>query len=202
VVAHAELDAVICSGPRRGKQLTYALLDERVGPTKPRTREEALVELVRRYFTAHGPATVRDCVWWSGLRAADVQEGVAAAGGELERATIDGRTYWFADWHSPLRVPQPTVRLLPNYDEYLIAYRNRDVFFDPALHPKRDPMLIFANVVTVDGRVAGTWRRRIDKGGVVLEAKLSPRLDGHSRIALRTAAERYRHFIGVPVRLR
>ena len=66
---HAELEGVICSGPRRGKQFTYALLDERVPATKPKARDEALAELAKRYFASHGPATVRDFAWWSGLTA-------------------------------------------------------------------------------------------------------------------------------------
>ena len=63
----AELDAVICNGPRRGNQRTYALLEERVPPAKPIDRDEALTKLALRYFTSHGPATLRDYVWWSGL---------------------------------------------------------------------------------------------------------------------------------------
>src|SRR6185369_4462037 len=67
LLLRAELDGLICSGPRLGKQFTYALLEERVPPGKTLTREEALAELTRRYFSSHGPATLQDFVWWSGL---------------------------------------------------------------------------------------------------------------------------------------
>ena len=51
-----ELEGVVCSGPRRGKQFTYALLDERVRPVAPiPTRDEALAKLARRYFQQPWP---------------------------------------------------------------------------------------------------------------------------------------------------
>src|SRR5690606_7455514 len=77
LVMHAELEGVVCSGPRRGKQQTYALLAERAPQTRRLARDEALAELTRRYFTSHGPATVKDFAWWSGLTVADVRAGLA-----------------------------------------------------------------------------------------------------------------------------
>ena len=76
LTVYAELEGVICSGEKRGKQMTYALLEERV-PKAPRvSRDEALAELTRRYFQSHGPATIRDFVWWSGLTAVDAKRGL------------------------------------------------------------------------------------------------------------------------------
>ena len=90
LMMHAELEGVICSGPRRGKQFTYALLDERVPATKPKTRDEALAELARRYFASHGPATVRDFAWWSGLTVKDAQQAIDSVRPRLESSTIGG----------------------------------------------------------------------------------------------------------------
>ena len=87
----AELEALVCSGPRRGKQFTYALLEERVPPAKPISHEEALAELVKRYFTSHGPATLHDFTWWSGLTLANAKKGVAFQAALLEHEMIDGR---------------------------------------------------------------------------------------------------------------
>jgi len=75
ILLRAELDGLICSGPRLGNQFTYTLLDERVPETKTLNREEALAKLTRRYFTSHGPATLQDFIWWSGLTAADAKNG-------------------------------------------------------------------------------------------------------------------------------
>ena len=89
LMMHAELEGVICSGPRRGKQFTYALLDERAPATKPKTRDEALAELAKRYFASHGPATVRDFAWWSGLTTKDAQTGDRF--GAAEPRVVDDR---------------------------------------------------------------------------------------------------------------
>src|SRR4051794_12729464 len=67
VVMNAELEGVICSGPRRDRQFTYALVAERAPKAARLPREEALATLAQRFFSSHGPATVKDFVWWSGL---------------------------------------------------------------------------------------------------------------------------------------
>ena len=96
IVMFAELEALICSGPLRGRQFTYSLLDERVPPAASLDPDEALGELARRYFTSHGPATVRDFAWWSGLTTTLVRRGLAVAGRHLARREADGREHWFA----------------------------------------------------------------------------------------------------------
>ncbi len=96
IVMSAELDALICSGPRRGKQFTYALLDERVPPGKTLKREEALAKLAQRYFASHGPATVQDFAKWSGLRSVDAKHGLEAVKDQLQHETLNDEDYWFA----------------------------------------------------------------------------------------------------------
>ena len=119
VMFRAELDAVVCSGPRRGKQFTYALLDERVPPVAALAREEALAALVRRYFTSHGPAQLNDFAWWSGLTVADAKAGVQMLAGDLVHADVDGKRYWLAPSKTPPkrgepgRAPAPQLRRAP-----------------------------------------------------------------------------------------
>ena len=76
-------DGLICFGPREGKQQTFVLLDEWIPGAKRMARDEALAELARRYFTSHGPATVHDFAWWSGLLLSDAAQGLAMASGAL-----------------------------------------------------------------------------------------------------------------------
>ena len=195
LLAHLEFDALICSGPRRGKQLTYALLDERAAPAKPLPPDEALARLVRRYFTSHGPATARDCAWWSGLRIADVKLGIAAAASRLEELAVDGTPYWCAGWVEG-RSRSTVAHLLPNYDEYLIAYADRGAILDPTLGARADPRLIFSNVVMIDGRVVGSWRRLRGKDAVALRTSLHRGLDAGEQAAVRSAARRQERFMG------
>jgi hypothetical protein len=121
LMLRAELDAVVCSGPRRGKQFTYALLEERVPPAARLERDEALLELTCRYFSTRGPATGQDFAWWSGLTMSDVKRGLEIAGRTLKHATIDGKDFWFAERAVPKA--SRSAHLLPNYDEYFIGYK-------------------------------------------------------------------------------
>jgi hypothetical protein len=202
---HAELDAAICSGPRRGKQLTYALLDARVPAARPLSRERALAELTRRYFASHGPALARDFAWWSGLRIADANEGLALAGGDLASETVGGKTYWSAAAPASARTAPasraPAVHLLPNYDEVLVAYRDHDVEVDASLAGAIGPRdILFMNpLVLVDGRVAGGWRRTLGKRAVSIELRLLRPLSPAEKKGLHAAAERYGRFLGLPV---
>ena len=208
LVSRAELDALICSGGRRGKQFTYALLDECVPPAKPLARADALREIARRYFATRGPATVRDFSWWSGLTAGDARTALAAVEDELARETADdGRTYWFPAATAAAAAAgdaAPPVYLLPNYDEYTVAYRDRAAIVDPRAAPPigpRDDNPIFANVVVVNGQVAGTWTRATRKRGVAVAVTPARRLTTAERRGLAEAVERYGAFVGAPAEL-
>ena len=160
IVMEAELEGLICSGPRRGKQLTYALLDERVPDAPSVGREEALSTLCLRYFSGHGPAQLDDFAWWSGLAKSDAREAIEMNGSNLETAVVDGRTFRLVP--SGRTPPPPPALLLSIYDEYTIAYRDRSDLGD-ARDVER--MLSMGNastsVIVLDGKVAGTWRRKI-----------------------------------------
>ena len=117
VMMHAELEGVITSGPRRAKQFTYALMDERVPKGKTLDRDEALAELAKRYFTSHGPATARDFAWWSGLTIKDAQRAAESAG-TLEFESIGGVVHWSAKDSNAAAFKSSCGLLLPNYDEY------------------------------------------------------------------------------------
>ena len=113
MVMAAELDGLICSGPRRGKQFTYALLEERVPPVAPLQRDEALATLTRRYFASHGPATAQDFAKWSGLTSADAKRGLEMVGTQLQHETLNGAEYWFSSSAAPLNAKRASTHGLP-----------------------------------------------------------------------------------------
>ncbi len=195
LLMHAELQGLVCSGPRRGRQFTYALLDERAAPAAPRPRDESLAELALRFFRSHGPATARDFAAWSGLTVADSRRAAEAAG--LAREEADGKVYWLAPPLPASRGRTPAVLLLPNYDEYLVAYRDREPP-DPALLAAtiRPDALLAAHTIVLKGRLAGGWRRALTEGAVDIEAKLAVPLGASGARALQSAAKRYAAFCG------
>jgi hypothetical protein len=202
LVMRAELDAVICSGPRRGNQFTYGLLDERVPQARTLQRDESLAELARRYFTGHGPALVQDFAWWSGLSVADAKSGVEMAKSHLLHETTDSKTYWFAASQTPVGTKTPTIHLLPNYDEFLIAYKERSYALDAllAINPPRDN--VFSNHLIVrNGRLVGGWQRILRKNEVSVKISLLVALNKAEQVRLKAASERFGKFLGTSVTL-
>jgi winged helix DNA-binding protein len=197
ILINAELEGIICSGARRGKQHTYALLDERVPPAESMPRDEALGELIRRYFTSHGPATAKDLRWWSSLTLSDITRGVEIAGSQLTHEVIDGVGYWSGTTTSFDEEVSPTVHLLQAYDEYIVGYTESKFVLDPSggarsLPPGR-PM--FNHAVILDGRVAGHWKRTLTKGSVAIEAALYEPFDGAATRALQAEADAHGRFL-------
>lgn len=198
----AELDGVICSGALRGKQHTYALLDERVPLARSVAREEALAELARRFFTSHGPATVQDFSWWSGLTVADAKAGVELNTSVLQQERVEDKTFWIDGTGSLPGETRLTMHLLPNYDEHLIAYRDHGALLDPgAGEVGSDHEAVQAHIIARNGRVVGGWRRAFEKREVKVTTNLLLDLNEDERAQLGIAAERFGGFLGLPVRV-
>jgi hypothetical protein len=191
----AELEGIVVSGPRPGKQFTHALLEERAPSARTLPRDESLVELAKRYFTSHGPATLRDYAWWSGLTVGDARAGIEAAAPALQREVIDGRTCWSVRTKVPAPRASAAAHLLPNYDEYLVAYKDRG----PVVGPLRGD--VFAHHFVIDGRLAGTWKRALKKDAVQVEIVPYRRLSRECARALASAAGRYGKYLQLPVRM-
>jgi DNA glycosylase AlkZ-like len=200
MLMRAELDGLICSGPRAGKAFTYALLEERVPRTEALTRDEALMELARRYFTSRGPATLQDFVWWSGLTTADARRGIEMAGGDLSRHVIDGSVCWLPSSTRAVRRPAEAAHLLPVYDEYLVAYKDRSAVVD-SRYCKRGTNVLFGSAIVVNGRVAGTWKSTRNEHETLVTLSAFTPLTGRVRRAVDDAARRYGTFLGQSVRV-
>jgi len=199
LVGDAELEAAICSGPRKGKRQTYALVDERVPPAPLRTRDAALTELALRYVEGHGPAQVADLAWWSGLTLRDARIALESATPPLVRERVGERTFYAsADGPDPLL--SPIVHLLPNYDELLVAFRDRTDAFDPGLPADlRVAQVILGHVVVRSGLVVGRFRRRDEQASIRLDLDIAVRLDDAEREALGAGVGRFEAFVGRPV---
>lgn len=199
LVMQAEIDAVICSGARRGTQSTYALLDERVPSSTARSRDDALAELTRRYFMSHGPAQLADFVWWSGLTAGDARRGLQLIDGELVQDVVDGKTYWFRRV-AGARSSDNSSYLLGLFDEYLIAYKDRSAALDQSrwVRMVRDP---FSAPVVVNGRVAGGWRRAVKAERMAIALTLFMPLRKNDIAAIDASAHAYAEFFGLALEL-
>ncbi len=191
---------LLCFAPRQGKQQTFALLEEWVPPARTLEREEALGELARRYFTSHGPATVHDFTWWAGLTVADARLGIDLAGSHLERLEAEGKAYWLAPLVplAPIKPAPPATYLLPPFDEYTVAYKDRSAVLQRAEGKIFSINGIFYPTVVIDGQVVGTWKRAFQKGSVVITLEPFASLTKKERQSIAAAAERYAAFLGLP----
>ncbi|MGH9202423.1 MAG: winged helix DNA-binding domain-containing protein, partial [Vicinamibacterales bacterium] len=196
LLMRAELDAVICSGPRRGKQFTYALLEDRAPSMPVKDRDESLLELARRYFRTRSPATAQDFSWWSGLAMPDVKRAIELARAELEQVTIEDKTYWSIG--SPHPKPAASAYLLPNYDEFFIGYRDRSAIGRRLASVKAvtGGDALTAHVVAIDGQLVGGWRRSPKGGGVGLRFTMLATLTPAEHARVHAEIRRYEMFSG------
>jgi len=202
IVMHAELDGLICSGPRRGKQFTYALLDERIPSVKALNPAEALANFAQRYFTSHGPASVQDFAKWSGLTVADAGRGLEAIKDQLQHEVLNGYDYWFAPNQALAPAASPTAYLLSIFDEYLIGYKDRSMIAQPEVAAKLFTMgNVLTTVVVIDGRIVGSWRRVLGKDVVTITIDYFARVTKAQQRAVAVAAQKYGEFLEKPVTL-
>lgn len=209
ILRRAGRDGIVCYASHEGKQSTFALLDEWIEERQKLTNEKALEELALRYFTSHGPATINDYVWWSGLRVSEARIGVEKASEKLAKEEIDGKTYYM-----PKKMPKITddhnVHLLPAFDEYLISYKDRSAMLADEDTQKMltSGKIFFANsngifmpIIVADGQVVGTWKRAYVKGEIEITTKPFIKFDKEQTNGIKEAAERYSNFIEVHVKL-
>lgn len=197
ILGHWAQKGLICFGPRIDKQPSFVLLDEWVPKSRALEREEALAELARRYFRSHGPATLQDFVWWSGLTVADAKMGLELVNSELTHADVDGETYWFEDADF---TDKPAPQLLPFFDEFLVAYKDRSAVLEAfKVRQVNAGGGLLNPTIVLDGKVVGTWKRRLEKSRVLLTVSPFTPFDKTQMKASEIAAERYGKFLGLPV---
>jgi hypothetical protein len=192
IMMKAELDGIICSGSRQGKQFTYALLDERVPPVKKMHRDEALAMLCLRYFSTRGPATLQDFTVWSGLSMKDAREGAATLPSSFIREIFQEKEYIFKPTALKANNKGQSTFLMPDYDEYGMGYKDRSAIFIPKTNwidkPRSDHMIV------INGKVAGSWQRTIKKNKVTVEATPFIPLSTSKRNELSRAIKKYETF--------
>jgi hypothetical protein len=187
LVIHAELEALICSGPRRGKRHSYMLLADRAPDAIQLERDQALAELTGRYFKSHGPATIRDYSWWSGLTMADARRGV-----ELARLG-PGEDGWYGLDGPDARVAADDALLIPMFDESVIAYQELRLAFDGDRPDGLGPLI---RPVLIGGHSVGTWKRVLDEDRVTVEVAPFAALDRGKVEALESATDDFGRFLG------
>jgi hypothetical protein len=189
IMMQAELDAIVCSGPVRGKRFTYALLDGRAPRPISKSGDEALADLTRLYFSTRGPATASDFGWWSGLLAVEIKRGLEMVAKDLESVNIGTRTYWMRPGARDAKA-RASAHLLPNYDEYFIGLRDRSAIGQRVGSAElvTGGSALIGHIAIVNGQVVGGWKRSVKRSGTLVEITTLTRLTGAEKKRIAGAA--------------
>lgn len=172
IMLRAEIDGILCSGPIKGKKQTYALLSNRVPVKKTLTQEEALARLAKSYFSSHGPATLPDFLWWSGLGAADGRKALESIKNDLVSVKIAADTYWYPGSDITPSKLSDSAYLLPAFDEFLISYKNRSASITTEDHKRAiSSNGIFRPVILINGQITGLWKKTVKKEYILIETE-------------------------------
>ena len=203
ILQRLSMERMLCYGPPAEKQPTFALFDDWIRTSRQLDRDDALRTIAERFFVSHGPATLRDFVWWTGLTVADAKIGLGLAQPLLERVAADGGEHWMSKEGLAAAAPEAPAHLLPGFDEFMLGYKDRSAAL-PARYAGRivpGGNGMFLSTLVLDGQVYGTWRRSAGAKTTVLEASPFTRLKAAQKKAFAAPVERYGRFLGTPVAL-
>lgn len=197
ILFHAELEGIICSGRMKGRQTTYALLQERVPKPQPLKKEEALYKLAKKYFESHCPATLADFIWWSGLSVTDAKLALSLIKDEFISEKTDAQEYWFPRSFSIPKKIKGSIFLLPAFDEFLISYKDRSAAIVSEHQRKAfSNNGIFWPVIVTNGRAMGMWKREIKKNKLLIAATLFDKTNEAVRELLKKPLKKLEYFSG------
>lgn len=196
MLQRASLAGLICQSAAPSNDPIYIAIDSWLPQRALPPHSQALAELALRFFSSHGPATLADFIWWSGLTAAEARAGLADSAPQLDELRAGDQVYWHAGAQHADSAPQPAY-LLPGFDEYLLGYTDRSA----ALDPQHNALVVpgnnglFLPTIVLDGRVAGTWKRTLKKGSVSITLAPFAALDQPALQAIAGAAQRYGTYV-------
>ncbi len=195
IIGRLSHDGLICNGCRDSGRPTMVLFDEWVPKTKELTHDEAITKLTLTYFTSHGPAQIKDLNWWSGLSMKDIKRGIELNGKKLTKETVEGKDYYFAS-NQPKIKPDTSAHLLPAFDEYVVAYRDREAFLEEVHKNKINPGAngVLSPTVVISGQVVGNWKKIIKKGKVEVVPEPFVKFSKEDDGLLQNSATSYKNF--------
>ena len=202
IMLRSELDGIVCNGARKGNKHTYALLSERVPKNQNITKEEALHRIAWKYFSSHGPATLKDFVWWSGLHVGDARNALEMIRTNLIAEKIGDETYWLTNSIGQLAEPENSVHLLPAFDEFLISYRDRSASIPQENFARAvSSNGIFRPIIVINGKVAGLWSKTTRNGKVTLATELFSPQGSSVKRAIEKEVEEFGKFLNKEIEI-
>lgn len=193
---------VICWGPPHRSQQSLVLLAEWAPGQRQLEGDEAQAEFLLRYLAGHGPATLKDYVWWSKGTMAGAKTGLAIVRDHVTSFDLNGSTYWMTTELADAagsRTRARSLHVLPGFDEYLLGYQDRTPVLAPEFSDRVVPGAngIFKPLIVSKGRIAGTWRRASNGSRVSIEAQPFAPLTRTEESGFAAAVRAYGRFLGL-----
>ena len=194
---YAELSAVLCSGKIINNNQTYALVEDRVKKVRILNRDEALSKLAMTYFSSHGPATISDFTWWSGLKVSDARTALEMIKKDFDTIKTKSKTYWLQQSFAFSSHSKNQFHLLPAFDEFMVSYKDRSDAIQQEHHKKAfSNNGIFRPVIVSNGKGVGLWKRSVGKSEVIIIAEFF-KAPGKTAVAsLKRISKKYGRFLG------
>ena len=199
IIGYLAQEGLICFGSRDGKQATFVLLDEWAPDQRTLTQSEALAEVALRYFSSHGPATIQDFVWWTGLTTSEARSGLESVKSQFVQETIKDITYYYNEQVDEYSEYSLSVHLLPAYDEFMVGYKDRSAALNQHSMWLSSPENHLRPIILIDGQVTGSWKRSFQNSEVLIETRLIRSLSVSENEKLLDTTQRYEKYLGMPV---
>ncbi|WP_256795327.1 winged helix DNA-binding domain-containing protein [Terrabacter sp. Ter38] len=198
LIGHHCMSGLVCQGPVIGKQPSFVLIDSWVPHSRKPSREEGLATVAERYVRSHGPVTEKDLAGWLLKPLGLTREALALVGDRIVRAELDGQTWLTHVDARPVPDGPGAVHLLPQWDEFLLGYKSREVTLPPEHFVRVVPgrNMVFKPTLVVDGEVSGTWRRVQRSEHVLVEVSPFADLSARRWREVEAAAAAYGTFLG------
>ena len=170
IISYAEMEGILCNGQLKGNKQTFTSLEEWVPRTEKLHKDEALARLALRYFISHGPATLNDFTWWSGLTLTESKKALEMIKSSLVSESVNGRIFWM---RNDIQIPSAgtdLALLLPPFDEFVVSYKDRSELIEDTHYSKvMTKNGLFSPTVMLNGRIVGSWKKEIKKGKLKVE---------------------------------
>lgn len=197
----------LCFAPGTGQKVRFTRPQTWLEPGDPPDPDEAVREVARRFLSVSGPATREDFARWWAISPAQAAKRIAELGDEVAQVDVEGVTAWMLAQdagEAAAGEPAGTVRLLPAFDQYVIAATLHAERLLPGDFKTRihRPQGWISPVLAVDGRMDGVWRH--ERKGARVEVEIEPfgKLPARNRRAAEEEAERLASFVGGRLELR
>lgn len=201
ITGYLAIQGLTCFGPRKGKQHTFVLMDEWLRVAPRHTPDDPASTLALRYFTGHGPATLHDFAWWSGLTITEAKRAIDATGGTLSSTKVGDNVYYTVEAETvssgsgKKATKNSSAHLLPAFDEYTVAYKDRTLALSRG-QSHRNSMEVLSPVMSINGILAGTWNRTLSKNSVQIQFKPFAPLSSSQLSKISSSARKYARFVG------